>query len=151
MCEGIILCGRSFSVRGKKFKKTDIKQTLYKYKGMKLICACLFLFISLASASLEEFSKKVNGNLPEIYDPVTKLMRSTIENNLFVYHFLVDATPEEFKTAFPKVQSQIRSSACRLKTERTVLTQYKTGIEYRYENVKGQSLGSFIIRPDFCR
>lgn len=111
----------------------------------------LFALISFAEAStLEELSTKVNKDLPEVYDHATKLMRTTVENGSFVYHFLVGANKEEYALAFPKVRTQVMSTICKHSREKIILGKYKASIVYRYENLKGQSLGEFMIPAGHC-
>ncbi len=112
----------------------------------------LFLFSVqlMAQSSLGELSQKVNKDLPEVYDHATKLMRTTVENNNFKYHFIVGGTKAEFESAFPKVKGQILKTICSHRREKTILTVHKAGILYSYENVGGQSLGEFLVKPDFC-
>lgn len=107
----------------------------------------LFLLFLLP---LQDFSKKLNQDLPEVYDPVTKLMRTTVENDNMVYHFLVDANQKQYDWAMPKVKEQVLKSVCKNQNQKMILTQYKVGIVYRYENTKGQSLGEFLVRPEHC-
>lgn len=101
--------------------------------------------------SLEELSRSVNKDLPEVYDPVTKLMRTTVENNYFKYHFIVAATKVEFEGAIPKVKAQILKTICSHRREKMILSGHKAPILYSYENVQGQSLGEFVVSPGFCR
>lgn len=118
--------------------------------------ALIFFFLSLSAysqmqgLSLEEASKTINKDLPEIYDSVTKLMRTTVEYNNITYHFLVDANEKEFNWALPKVKAQVLRTICTKTREKYLLKQYKANIVYNYENVKGLSLGQFMIRPDHC-
>ncbi len=117
---------------------------------MKLLLFFFSVQLMAGPSSLEELSQKVNKDLPEVYDTVTKLMRSTVENHYFKYHFLVGATKPEFESAFPKVKAQILKTICSHRREKTILTVYKAGIIYSYENVQGQSLGQFLVKPEFC-
>lgn len=112
----------------------------------------LFLFSVqlMAQSSLEELSQKLNKELPEIYDHATKLMRTTVENNNFKYHFIVGGSKAEFENAFPKVKAQILKTICSHRREKSILIVHKAGIVYSYENVAGQSLGEFLVKPDFC-
>lgn len=100
--------------------------------------------------TLEQKSSEINKALPEIYDRITKLRTTTVENNNISYHFLVDATPAEYREAFPKVRAQILRTICQKRTERSLLKDFNANIVYRYENVKGMSLGEFMVKPDFC-
>lgn len=114
------------------------------------------LFLSQVSAqnsrpSLTEFSNEVNKSLPEVYDSVTKLMKTTVENNNFKYNFIIDADQKEYAFAMPKVREQILKTICSKRTEKTILKSYRAHIIYSYENVKGQSLGEFMVRPDYCK
>lgn len=127
--------------------------------GMDLLKKTFFLSLMLMTSvmaqpvrpNLKEVSSEVNKSLPEIYDPVTKLISTTVENKNFKYHFIVDATDKEFKWALPKVKAQILKTICSKSTERSVLKVHKANIVYSYENVKGQSLGEFMVRPEHCR
>lgn len=114
-----------------------------------------FLLLSLSALAqvpqtLEEVSARLNRDLPEIYDPVTKLRTTTVENNNLVFNFLIDATQKQYDWAMPKVKTQVLSTICSKGRERSILRDHKANIVYRYENVKGQSLGEFLIRPDHC-
>lgn len=115
-----------------------------------------FLLLSSALAqperpSLKDVSTEVNKSLPEIYDPVTKLVSTTVENQYFKYHFIVDANDKEFTWALPKVKAQILKTICSRFPERKILKEHKANIVYSYENVKGQSLGEFVVQPGHCR
>jgi hypothetical protein len=101
--------------------------------------------------SLEEVSEKLNKDLPEVYDPVTKLRKTTVENNNLIFNFLIDANQKEYNWAMPKVKTQVMSTICSKSRERLVFKNHNANIVYRYENVKGQSLGEFMIRPEHCR
>ena len=118
---------------------------------LKLLC-CLFSFTAIAQApqSLEQYSLKLNQSLPEVYDAVTKLRQTTVENNQMVYHFLVHATLSESSWALPKVKNQVLSSVCQNAHQKNILQNLQAGIIYRYENIKGQSLGEFLISPAHC-
>lgn len=118
---------------------------------MKLLIITI-LFASLAHAeTLEDYSREMNKSLPEVYDPVTKLMRTTVENNNFKYHFLLDANHAEYAWALPKVKAQILKTICSKNSEKKILKGFKGNIVYSYENVKGQSLGEFMVKPDHCK
>ncbi|MES2526481.1 MAG: hypothetical protein V4598_05315 [Bdellovibrionota bacterium] len=104
----------------------------------------------MAQAPLEALSLKVNKDLPEVYDHATKLMRTTVENNNFKYHFIVGATRPEFTTAFPKVKAQILKTICSHSREKTILKGHRAGILYSYESVRGELLGEFLVRPEHC-
>lgn len=118
---------------------------------LKLLC-CLLSFSALAQTapSLEQYSRKLNQSLPEVYDAVTKLRHTTVENNHIVYHFLVDATMSESSWALPKVKGQVLLSVCQNAHQKNILQNLRAGIIYRYENLKGQSLGEFLISPAHC-
>lgn len=118
---------------------------------MKLLVIILFSVSFDACASLKETSATINKDLPEVYDPVTKLVTTTVENNNLVYNFIVNANQGEFDWALPKVKAQVLKTICRSSRERKVLKSLKSNVVYRYENVKGQSLGEFLIRPEHCR
>lgn len=110
----------------------------------------LFILSMLLFANLEEYSVKINKDLPEKYDSITKLRKTTVENNNLIYNFLVDADQGEFDWAMPKVKSQVMSTICTKGRDKTALHQYNANIVYRYENVKGQALGEFMVRPEHC-
>lgn len=110
-----------------------------------------FSFLHIAfSGTLEELSGKVNKDLPEVYDHATKLMRTSVENGNFVYQFIIGANKEEYALAMPKVRTQVMSTICKHGREKSILTLHKANIVYRYENVKGQSLGEFMIPTEHC-
>lgn len=100
--------------------------------------------------TLEEISKEMNKDLPEIYDHMTKLMRTSVENNNIKYQFLINADQKEYNWALPKVRTQVLNNICKNSRQRTILKNYQANIVYSYENVKGQSLGEFMVRPDHC-
>lgn len=100
--------------------------------------------------SLKDISTEENKSFPQIYDHATKLIKTTVENNNFYYHFLVGANQKEFDFALPKVKAQILKSICARKTERTILKEHKANIVYRYESDKGMSLGEFMVKPQHC-
>jgi len=111
----------------------------------------LLMVLQFAMASpLDELSVKLNKDLPEVYDHATKLMRTTVENGSFVYQFIVGANKEEYAFAIPKVRTQVMSTVCKHAREKSILEKYKASIVYRYENVKGQSLGEFMIPAGHC-
>ena len=97
-----------------------------------------------------EYSEKINKTLPEVYDPVTKLISSSVENNNFSYHFIVAVTRAEFKQALPKVRSQILKTVCSTPREKFIFKVYKANLIYRYENLSGESLGEFMVKPLHC-
>lgn len=101
--------------------------------------------------NLNEISLKINKTLPQIYDHVTKLVSTSVENNNFSYHFILKATPSEYKLALPMVRSQILKTICSKKTEKSILLDYNTNIVFRYESDKGQTLGEFMVKPDHCK
>ena len=78
-------------------------------------------------------------------------MRTTVENGSFVYHFIVGAGKEEYAVAMPKVRTQVMSTVCKHNREKTILVKYQSNVVYRYENVKGQSLGEFMIPSGHCQ
>lgn len=100
--------------------------------------------------SLEEVSAKLNQDLPEIYDPVTKLRKTTVENNNLIFNFLIDANQKDYDWAMPKVKTQVEKTICSKAREKAVFRDHKANIVYRYENMKGQSLGEFMVRPEHC-
>lgn len=120
---------------------------------MKLVIFGLFSICAFAQGlrpTLEEYSLRLNKELPEVYDPVTKLLKTTVENNNLIYHFIVDANHAEFNWAFPKVKTQILKTVCANSREKFVFKELKANLVYRYENVKGQSMGEFMVRPEHC-
>ena len=92
----------------------------------------------------------MNKDLPEIYDHMTKLMRTSVENNNLKYQFLINADQKEYNWALPKVRTQILANICKNARQKAILKNYRANIVYSYENVKGQSLGEFMVRPDHC-
>lgn len=123
-------------------------------KVLKPYIAFILLLLPLGSRGqtpdLEEISAKVNKTLPKVYDPVTKLKTTTVENNQLVYHFLVDADQAQFNSAFPKVKRQVLKTICSESQEKLILAKYQRNIIYSYENLKGQSLGRFLIAHEHC-
>ncbi len=119
-----------------------------------LITLTLLLSMSIGAdvkrPSLKEYSDKINKTLPEVYDPVTKLISSSVDNNNFSYHFILAATRTEFKNALPKVRTQILTSVCSAPREKFILKEYKANIIYRYESLRGESLGEFMVKPEHC-
>lgn len=118
---------------------------------MLLVLLSLHAYSSPQSTSLEDVSRKVNVTLPEVYDSITKLVTTSVENQNFKYHFLVDATEKEFLKALPKVKTQVLKSICKNSITRSILKDHKANIVYSYENTKGQSLGQFMVKPGHCR
>lgn len=100
--------------------------------------------------SLKDSSEKINKDLPQKYDSITKLQSTSVQNNNLIYHFIVDANQIEFDSAFPKVKQQILSSICSKPREKNLLTIQKAHLVYRYENARGLSLGEFMVRPEHC-
>lgn len=117
---------------------------------MKIILF-LLLICSAHAQNLEEFSQKLNKELPQNYDHITRLQRTTVENNNFYYHFIVGVTQEEHDRVNPKVKAQILKTICSKPREKALLKNYKANIVYKYENDKGQSLGEFMVKPDHCK
>ncbi len=113
----------------------------------------LYFLILLAPclASLEEASLKINRSLPENYDRVTRLRTTTVENNHLVFHFLLNAEKSEYQWALPKVKEQVLKTICSQSREGDVLKNRRGNIVYRYENLKGQSLGEFMVTPEHCK
>ena len=64
------------------------------------------------NTEIQAYSLKINKTLPEVYDHVTKLISTTVENNNFYYHFHLKATRKEFTEAKPKAQAQILKTVC---------------------------------------
>lgn len=118
---------------------------------MKLLLIFLLSTSFTYAETLEDYSREMNKTLPEVYDPVTKLMRTTVENNNFKYHFLLNANHAEYAWALPKVKAQILKKICSKSSEKKILKGFKSSIVYSYENVKGQSLGEFMVKPDHCK
>jgi hypothetical protein len=108
-------------------------------------------FAQVERKSLQEYAVQVNKDLPEVYDSITKLMSATVVNNNLEYRFIVNADQKEFDGALPKVKNQVLKTVCSAKRDRTVLVSYKAGLVYRYENLKGLTLGEFFIRPEHCK
>lgn len=106
------------------------------------------LFVLL---TLTDLSQKVNKDLPVIYDHATKLMKTSVENDQFVYHYIIGGTQEEFDRALPMVKARIFKSACTDKVTKSVLVDLKKSLIYRYESHKGLTLGQFMISPDYCK
>lgn len=109
------------------------------------------LILPMVLVTLMDISQKVNKDLPVIYDSVTKLTRTTVENDYFIYHYLVDGNKPEFDRALPMVKGRITKSICTDRVTKTILVDLKKSIVYRYENPKGISLGQFMVSPDHCR
>jgi hypothetical protein len=125
-------------------------------RSLRLVFAAILIIsgqaglLEATSPSLEEVSEKVNKKLPEIYDPITKLIKTSIINNSFYYHFLVGATRLEYKQAESKVRAQIKKTICSKSFERAILLEHKANIVYQYETPNGESLGQFMIKPEHC-
>lgn len=117
---------------------------------MKLLLIFLSVSVYAQQPSLEELSNKMNKDLPEIIDPVTKLQKTTVENNNLYFNFIVDAKEKEFSWALPKVKSQILSTICSKGKEKALLVNHRANLVYKYESVKGTSLGEFMVRPEHC-
>lgn len=100
--------------------------------------------------TLNDLSQKMNKELPEVWDHVTKLMSTTVENNNFYYHFKLNATQAEYDKFMPKVKAQVLSSVCSKAREKVLLRDYRANLIYRYESVKGISLGEFMIKAEHC-
>jgi hypothetical protein len=118
---------------------------------MNFFLLCLFISLAIAQVTLEEVSSRINKSLPENYDHMTRLRTTTVENNHLVFHFLVKAEKSESQWAMPKVKEQVLKTICSDSREGSVLKRQKVNIVYRYENVKGQSLGEFMVTPEHCR
>lgn len=115
----------------------------------------MLLFLSFAAFAqttpdIHQVSAKINKSLPQIYDHATKLMRTTVENNNFYYHFMLKASKAEYAFATPKVKSQIMNTICSRPQEKAILTSYNSNIVYRYESDKGEYLGEFMVKPEHC-
>lgn len=123
-------------------------------RKLSLITLSLLFSMSLMAEvkplSLKEYSEKINKALPAVYDPVTKLIASSVENESLVYHFILAATRVEFSKALPQVRSSVLKSVCSNPREKLVLKEYKANLIYRYESVSGESLGEFMVRPEHC-
>ena len=121
-------------------------------KNVVLIMLVLFPLYSFAQKeNLKQVSEKLNKDLPEVYDSITKLVTTTVQNNDIKFNFIVDASEQEFKEALPKVKREVLKTVCRRKTENYILNTLKANIIYSYENVKGQSLGEFVVRVGSCK
>lgn len=119
------------------------------------ILAILFVFSVNTSASnppktLAEISANLNKSLPEIFDLVTKLVSTSVENNNFKYHFIIKANHKEYSWALPKVKSSILETICSRPREKLLLKQHRANIVYSYENVEGHFLGQFMVKPEHC-
>ena len=116
---------------------------------MKIILMILMMGFAHAQ-TLERISTDLNHKLPEVYDSVTKLMRTSVEHNNLKYSFLLDASHKEYRWAMPKVREQVMKNVCKNERERFILKKLNANIVYSYENTKGQSLGEFMIKPSDC-
>lgn len=105
----------------------------------------------IPGATLQEASDKMNKSLPEIFDPVTKLVTTSVVNKNIKYHFILQASSSEFSWAMPKVKNKVLETVCSQMRERFLLTHYKANIVYSYENLNGQFLGEFMIKSEHCR
>lgn len=117
---------------------------------MNFLFAFLTTFVFATAPSLGEYSAKINSGLPETYDRVTKLLKTSVENDDLVFHFVILATKDEFAATHGKVKAQVLSTICRHDREGKVLRQLRKAVIYRYENEKGQALGEFMVRPAHC-
>lgn len=111
----------------------------------------MILLTPVLAITLMDISQKVNKDLPRVYDSVTKVMRTTVENDYFIYHYIVDGSKLEFDRALPMVKSNITKSICKDEPTRTVLVHLKKSVVYRYESPKGISLGQFMVSPSHCQ
>ncbi len=111
----------------------------------------LHSFAQSTNTEIQAYSLKINKSLPEVYDHVTKLISTSVENNNFYYHFQLKATLKEFTEARPKANAQVLKTVCSQSRERVILQKFKANLIYRYENDKGISLGEFMIRPSHCQ
>lgn len=115
------------------------------------ISSLIIFFPLLAHAeTLKDISDKWNKDLPQKFDHITKLQKTTVENNNFIFHFIVDAKQFEFDTALPKVKQQITGPICSKPREKHLLQVQRAHLVYRYESVRGLSLGEFMVRPEHC-
>lgn len=113
----------------------------------------LLISVSMANASpmnLSEVSAHMNKSLPEVYDPVTKLISTSVENHNFKFHFVLKANYKEYSWAMPKVKAKILETICSKSKERVLLKQHRANLVYSYENVEGQLLGLFMVKPEQC-
>lgn len=110
----------------------------------------IFLPLFASAESLKDISDKWNKDLPEKFDSITKLQKTTTLNNNFIFNFIVDANQFEFDTALPKVKQQIMATICSKPREKHLLKNLKSNLVYRYESVRGLSLGEFMVRPEHC-
>jgi hypothetical protein len=122
---------------------------------MKMLIPLMLILLATYSfaqrENLNEVSEKLNKDLPEVYDPITKLVTTTVQNNDIKFNFIVDASEKEFKDTLPKVKLEVLNTVCRRKSESYILNTLKANIIYSYENVKGQSLGEFVVRIGSCK
>ena len=116
-----------------------------------LLLSSLNAWGQISQTQLKEVSFQMNKSLPEVFDPVTKLISTTVENNNFKYHFVLNANHQEYSWAMPKVKKQILETVCSQKRERALLTKHKANIVYSYENVDGHLLGEFMVKTEHCR
>ena len=116
-----------------------------KFFALFIISAAL-----AAEIDLKSYSEKVNQSLPEVYDHITKLRTTSVQNNNFYFHFLVKATQAEFFQFVPRVKTQVLKTICSQSRGGTILKHYKSNLIYQYENEKGQSLGEFMVQPNHC-
>lgn len=115
-----------------------------------LIACCLSAGVRGSSGNLSEISTSMNKSLPEVYDPVTKLISTSVENNNFTYHFVLMANFKEYSWALPKVKASILETICSKPREKVLLKQHRANLVYSYENVEGQLLGQFMVKPEQC-
>jgi hypothetical protein len=120
------------------------------YRLLALTCACFLSAVQASSVGLAEISAHMNKSLPEVYDPVTKLISTSVENNNFKYHFVLKANFKEYSWALPKVRARILETVCSKTRERMLLKQHRANLVYSYENVEGQLLGQFMVKPEQC-
>jgi hypothetical protein len=123
-----------------------MKRTIF---ALLIMCGTS-LSAQLPRPSLKDVSLQLNKELPKVYDNVTKLIATSVNNNNFSFHFMLDASPEEYAFALPKVKAQILNTICTKTREASILKEYKANIVYRYEGLKGNTLGQFMVSPDHC-
>lgn len=115
-----------------------------------LLALNLLLLGGIEASVLKDFSNKLNRNLPEVYDSITKLERTSVEGEFLVYQFVVDINEEQFKQNIEKIKKNAIVNSCTNKNTLHVVEKLKKSLLYRYENLKGQSLGQFQILSGTC-
>jgi len=110
----------------------------------------MMLLLVISLYTIQDFSTKLNKSLPEVYDSITKLERTSVEGDFLVYHFTVDLSQSMFTEHVGKMKNRAEQSSCKNKNTHYVLTKLNKPILYKYENLKGQSLGQFQLAARRC-